>query len=137
MKQKHSWIKELFPCHKKFFQTLESKYEELLPRRRKGEKFLTYEEIENSVEGIILPLPDKIYLLGEDAVAIDSQLFSAEIEKTDAVDILLLKQVNKQNHYAKELVSSLELSEKNPVLFRTFFRKSVEFQRECNRGLKH
>jgi hypothetical protein len=57
-------------------------------------------------------LPDKIYLLDEDAAAIDSQLFSAEIEKTDAVDILLLKQVDKQNHYAKELVSSLELSEK-------------------------
>jgi hypothetical protein len=81
-------------------------------------------------------LPDKIYLIGEDVAAIASQFFSGGIEKTDAVDIQL-KQADKQNPYAKELVPTLELSEKKPVLFRTFFRKSFEFQRECNKGLKN
>jgi hypothetical protein len=45
-------------------------------------------------------LPEKIYLLGEDVAAIASKLFSGEIEKTDAVDILL-KQADKQNPMQK------------------------------------
>lgn len=118
-------IYKLLPSDKGHFSALKSKYENFLPAEEKDEKgnrFYPYKTVEDDVQAIIVPLPDKIYLLADEAFDIAKKLFKK------ALTVLIRDPDIKNNRYAKDLISSASISAGDPVVFRTYFLPSVAFK---------
>ena len=106
------------------------------------DKYLTIDDI----DAIIIPLPDKIYLLGEDVFAFgmtffairktdgpDEEIDGVMIEENLPIDFLREKVIrDPEKLYSKKLYTAANPSAKDPIMFRIYFVKSVEFKRSIN-----
>jgi len=119
-------IYRLLPCTEASRETLAKKHGGLLPRE--GSR---YNDILSDVLEIIVPLPDKIYLSGEDVLTtINKILFNPDQGINFNLIDLLLESAKKGNKQAAELIYSLDNKYKNPVLIRTYCMKSSEFKKK-------
>lgn len=131
-------IYKLLPCNNDCFDLLKTEVgcANLLPKETindKGEKEFRYKNVLGSVDQIIVPLPDKIYLLGDHVFEISKKLFNREKSFINLIDILT-DQSESGNKYARELLRSLFITPENPTLFRIYFIKSSEFKKRITQN---
>ncbi len=108
----------------------QSPYDDLLykrPRTGKIKESFVYINCEEDTDAFIIPLPEKIYLWGDEILGIVKKLFSNEEQIFNLIDILIA-QSEKGNEYARQMVLSSLISGKNPIVLRTYFIKSSQFK---------
>jgi len=127
-------VYRLLPTDKDSFELLQTDYGDLLPIEKQdehGERYRSYETIEKSVGGIIIPLPDKIYLLAEDVYGLTKKLFSSEAKNRSLIP-RIIEQGASGNRYAKNLLASLVVDREDPVVLRIYCTKSSDFKSRVN-----
>ncbi len=111
----------ILPIEDEDFNTLKD-YSDLLPTERNSYK--TVQDIEH----VIVPLPEKVYLLGHDAYNVAEKLLAM----TEIESFLLKSFKEYQNESARDLWSFMqpEYEEKNPVIIRCYFMDSSEYKKK-------
>ncbi len=116
-------IYKLLPIDDPYFKKLEGQYEDFIPSAIVDDKYKRYRPYTtvDDIESVILPLPDKIYFLAEDAYNLATNLIKENQKSIHTAS-------TKGNPFAKELLSSLLIESENPVVLRTFFIKSRKYK---------
>lgn len=100
-----------------------SAFNNLLPIQRInvfGESEYAYKSLDD-VQAVIVPLPDKIYLLAEHVVDISKRLLKEFAP-------ILIARADKGYKLAEELLCSMDLEHNDPIVIRPYFIRSSEYK---------
>ena len=114
-------IYKLLPIDERAFQFLSSDgYSDILPMKVAPDQYV-YKTVEDDIDDYIIPLPDKIYILGDEVLDIAKTLYKSLLK-------VIAGQYEKGHDSAGQLLHSIIIATRDPLIFRTYFIKSVEFK---------
>ena len=117
-------IYRLLPTNEKAFKNLSNKYLDFLPKpimNEDGPDEYVYRTAENDIDDYVIPLPDKIYILGDEVLDIAKRLYKLLLG-------VLEGQYKKGYNYAGQLTHSGIIKNNDPLIFRTYFIRSTKFK---------
>jgi hypothetical protein len=127
-------IYKLLPCGGECLSFFKKTHKNLLSKHRDRFKRRVKYTTLDDVEGIIIPLPDKIYLDADNIFFMSERLFFEEGQKRLPILNMLAEEGKKGNDFAQELLSSRLISVKNPIIIRSYFLRSFRFKKSINKN---
>jgi hypothetical protein len=81
----------------------------------------------DDIDGVIIPLPEKVYLLGAYVHEITENLIRDKM-----ILVLLNEEAKKGNKTSQEFLDSLDSKLKNPIVLRPYLAKGVEYKKSLS-----